>query len=341
MNRLGKIKVGIKGDNRPKSIDWFRGYGEYAKLFHKTFGDKPTKLQVIFPYDDVEQIMNEMYRNYKSGGLFCIGEGVNNDDYPKQSKDGTLTVVDKKCPCESYTDNNEGDCKIGINMNVIVIGMPVTGVWAIETASFNTRTNIRSALTLMKNLAGRIAGVPFWLSIEMTTSSISGSNRKFPVIQLVPDAPLEHLLAADANKSIGQTFLELSGQSDTKLLPVTEIVEDQPEQPIETVLQKDDKPAQDEQIEALKGKSEEESEPETEKKSGEPKIWPDDYNKGDILDLISNMRVKAGMRKDDNYPVDASQAWIESKIGTGKIGDQDKENLVTLAEELKIELGIK
>ena len=210
--RLGKIKIGIKeySDKAkadiPKSIDWFRATGNFSNEFHKVYGAKPNKIRVIFPYNDVEENLNEFYRHYKSGGLYCIGDG---EKATRIHPDNISEEID--CPCKHWSEE-KGGCNATINCNVVILGLHVVGVWAIQSGGVNTTNNLRGALELTKNLAGKITGIPFILSVEKVKSTLSGNPNVYPVITATPDAETEQLLSIGKELSASETFLMLSGQ---------------------------------------------------------------------------------------------------------------------------------
>ena len=74
---IGKIKIGMKNEKGlPTSLDYFRATGMYAPIFHNHFGDKPNKLTIIFPSNNVEDICNQrMELRDSKGRLFATSDG--------------------------------------------------------------------------------------------------------------------------------------------------------------------------------------------------------------------------------------------------------------------------
>ena len=74
---VGKIKVGKKSESGvPMSLDHFIATGDYQKQFSDIYGDKPTKIKVVFISDDLEQVCNEFYEcRDKQGRLTGKGDG--------------------------------------------------------------------------------------------------------------------------------------------------------------------------------------------------------------------------------------------------------------------------
>ena len=191
--RLGKIKVGIKSDKGyPQSVDYFVPTGNYAEEVNKLYGEKPTKIKVVFPFDDVEKNMNEFYRQYKSSGLFRICDGFNCN---KASDEGEFHEV----PCEKESGC---ECNASMNLQFIIMGLPVVGVWAFDSASYYSRMNVRSSLQMTIALGGKLQGVPFWMTVEMQESSGSGNKNRFPVISLAPAVTAEDMIQIKASSPL-------------------------------------------------------------------------------------------------------------------------------------------
>lgn len=190
--RLGKIKLGIKEFNQkanreiPRSIDYFRADGDYAKEFHSIYGKEPKMINVMFPYDDIERCINEFYRSYKAGGLYCIGDG---DTARRYSKQDDQFVDGHVCPCTALED---GDCSASIRLEFLIVGLNVLGLWALETNSYYNRGNIRGALEITSATAGKLVGVEFQMSIKMQKQH----GKQFPIVSLVPNIQLPEIPAA-------------------------------------------------------------------------------------------------------------------------------------------------
>ena len=77
MPRLGKIRLGEKIEKPgkhpyPKACDSF----VCPPQVQKVFGEKPTKLRIMFPTEDPSQWAQQWLRCYSmSQGLVCIGNG--------------------------------------------------------------------------------------------------------------------------------------------------------------------------------------------------------------------------------------------------------------------------
>ena len=76
---IGKIKVGAKvqkgGKEFPTSLDYFVASGDYKHEFDKAFGDKPSKIEVVFMSDDFEAVCNERFEIRSGKKLYGYGDG--------------------------------------------------------------------------------------------------------------------------------------------------------------------------------------------------------------------------------------------------------------------------
>ena len=74
-------------------------------------------------------------------------------------------------------------------ISVVVLGVSVIGAWNLTTSSTYSRSNIRAALQFVSSLTnGKYQRIPFYLSVEMKTSLLSGVSHKYPVISCTPVA---------------------------------------------------------------------------------------------------------------------------------------------------------
>jgi hypothetical protein len=189
--RLGKIRLGIKvipgGDKNPypKATDYFVVPDEVKELT----GDKPTKLNIMFPSDDEEIIARQYLKAYSySQGLVCKGDGR----YAIRKIDtATGALVDKETQdwifspnwtcnpdeCPEYAGQHR-QCRRVMNLVFLMPEIPGLGVWQLDTSSFYSILNVNSCLTLIRALCGRISFIPLILSLEPMEVTPPGVKRK-------------------------------------------------------------------------------------------------------------------------------------------------------------------
>jgi len=207
--RIGKLKVGEKTDKGfPTSVDYFIIDSDYKDLVTKKYGDRPKILNIVFPFDDVEDNLNEMYRMYVKSGLQCYGDGETNH---VASTEGGMVEEFDKCPCFQLNpdDDTKQKCFPSIIMSFIITGIGVTGVWHFTTKAVFSRSNIRGTMEMVKATTGRLAGIPFYLRVEMQDSTIANNPHKFPVVSIDCAMNLEALM---------QQNLQIDTSAETKKL---------------------------------------------------------------------------------------------------------------------------
>jgi len=227
--RVGKIKIGEpKKPNAPgRGIDYFRPTGRYAAIFTEILGEKPNEIEIVFPpapNGDIDQVINHYYRSYKGSKLFCIGDG----ETAKRS-DGKGNMVERKCPCELLNDDKK-HCSERLRLAFIIPKIPIVGVWEFETGGIHTRINAFSGIDITKAFAGNVAGIPMTMRVEFQTGAIAGSQSKFPVVSIVPNASTEQLLQlqnSDVNTRLnvmlmGQPMPKISEEPEPKRITASE-----------------------------------------------------------------------------------------------------------------------
>jgi len=73
---VGKIKIGEKSEQGlPKSIDYFKVDSRYKTYFYEAYGEKPSKLEVIFLSNIESEVCNQRYEIRQKGKLMGFGDG--------------------------------------------------------------------------------------------------------------------------------------------------------------------------------------------------------------------------------------------------------------------------
>jgi hypothetical protein len=201
--RLGKIHLGIRHPekNYPMKTDYFvlpKDHSDYAKMV-KLFGEKPKKLRVLIPSEDIEDWAPQYYKAYNmTYGLVCRGDGntalrmadVKDGELPRTPKDKTeyatskVNMIDIPCPgknCKYYQDKKCGEV---MNLRVIIPELPGLGIWQIDTGSINSILNINSCAKLIKNAFGRIRNIPLELTLEPINVNNPENGKKQTVFVL-------------------------------------------------------------------------------------------------------------------------------------------------------------
>jgi len=185
--RLGKIRLGIKVEPRgqnpyPRATDYFVVVDEIKKFV----GDKPKKLNIMFPTEEVDKFAQQWLRCYSfTQGLVCKGNGVKatrkiDVDTGDIARSSTREWVfsDWNCDpntCEQYL---EKQCRRVMNLLFMLPDVPGLGCWQLDTTSFYSIVNINSCIDLIKTICGRISFIPLILSLEPLEVSPPGITKK-------------------------------------------------------------------------------------------------------------------------------------------------------------------
>ena len=100
--RLGKIRLGVMGQEPgKKAYPKATSYLVCPPEVEKVFGEKPTRLDIMFPADDAAVIFSQELKMYRTSGLYCAG---NNERARRWDEQGNLKEI--PCPC-AYLESGE------------------------------------------------------------------------------------------------------------------------------------------------------------------------------------------------------------------------------------------
>jgi hypothetical protein len=185
---IGKIKIGEKvknsaGAEYPKSLDYFRATGNFASQFSAIYGQKPTKLSVVFISDNLAEVCNERYECWVKGKRWGWGDGT------------TFTVWDTTA--KAYVDNVPATdqrvrslkWELMLTLRFVLLEMKgIMGYWTFGTkAKATTIPSIVQAFDFVRGRAGTIIGFPFNLIVERKSGYNPDEPRNYPVVSLVPN----------------------------------------------------------------------------------------------------------------------------------------------------------
>jgi hypothetical protein len=150
--------------------------------------------------------VDNSYSYYKQSGLYCKGDGIEAHRVNNES-----VMVPVECPCEHLGK----ECQETTRLTFMIPKIPAIGVWQLTTRSRNTRINFVSILKFVQNMAGRIDGVPFILSVQYEESGLAGQKHKFPIVTLTPLAQMQQLLNA-GDKTSNQLLRQLTAEQPSE-----------------------------------------------------------------------------------------------------------------------------
>jgi hypothetical protein len=203
---VGKIKVGEKheGENFPRSLDYFRPTGDYAPLFWEAYGEKPNLL--VFPSNDAHECCYERFELRDGAKRYAEGDGETFEAWSDKEK-AYVTVTKTEYPniMEMLANKAKSEWKPRLTLRFMLLKLRhVMGVWSLSShGEASSIPEIISTWDMVQEKAGRVAGIPFDLSVSKVTSQKPGSKSSYPVIKLVPNLGVTQL---EMVKQLAPTF---------------------------------------------------------------------------------------------------------------------------------------
>lgn len=148
---------------------------EATIVFRSVYGDKPTELNILLPFNSVEENFEAWREAYVAGGLVhrCDGENV---IYEIDPDTGEQTVVngqpERKC-------DRSRNCKPVGRLKILIPELQRLAFLTVLTSSFHDIMNISRQLQAILQINGKLAGVPLKLRRRpMLISTPSGPDGK-------------------------------------------------------------------------------------------------------------------------------------------------------------------
>lgn len=217
IQRQGKIRIGQKVVSeskdgkvfeRPVALDYFVGPPEV----HRVYGERPRKLDILIPSENLDEVFDTSLRWYGKSGLKCVGNGRNASRYDEESLEWREVV----CPYHECPFYKSGHCTEVGSFQFILPKVPgaALSVYQIDTGSYNSTLNIKATLALLKSTLGRISLIPLVLEVRMEEKNPIDPRTgkritsKVPVLYLTTPFTFEELLeAARRNRLVQQLNL--------------------------------------------------------------------------------------------------------------------------------------
>lgn len=195
--QIGSIRKGAAKDpskNQPGSdLKYFRmDFDECEKgaieKFKALYPDgKPTDINIILPFDDIEKVWNPWREAYTAGALIhrCDGEFVNYAINPSTGERVVMNWHDAKgemvkCTIQNHA-NKQQRCKPIGRLMVIVPQLERLAYLVVHTTSIHDIGNISDQLSAIREMnGGHIAGIPLILRrrpVEISTPSGADGKR--------------------------------------------------------------------------------------------------------------------------------------------------------------------
>lgn len=188
--RLGEKKLGKGGVEYPSALDYFAVPEEVAEIY----GEKPRKLDVMIPTENIEEFFPQWYKRYgSSAGLLCKGNGKVATAMMDAGGMGEVECHGREC-----TFYQEKACKQIGNLQIILPKVKGLGVYQIDTSSWNSIVNINSGLKMVKGMLGRMSWIPLVLEVKMQEAHPTVNGKKIktivPVMSVTSDISVCDLL---------------------------------------------------------------------------------------------------------------------------------------------------
>jgi hypothetical protein len=213
--RLGKIRLGIKeknasGKEYPEKIDYFLLDPDDESILasvREVYGEKPKALDIMFASESPEQVFPQYLKRYSFGTLACKGDGEEGiqRNFSRQtvgSKDQMVRGEDTKVKCEGCTYRRQNKCRPLASLMFLLPKIPGIGCWQLDTGSFHSITTVNAGLKLVKQMYGRLSGVPIKLLLTPRAVTVDGRAKTVYVLSLSIDGTLQDALSKSSKDTL-------------------------------------------------------------------------------------------------------------------------------------------
>jgi len=256
--RIGKIHLGIQtGKGYPEPVDYFyvkedsSTSKESNEAFHKVYGDKPKSLDIILPFNTIDDIFPQWWKRYakrgQSGILICRGNGE--DALALDEKIGQW--AEKKGACVNCEYMKNGKCKKVGNLKFMLPYVSGGGIWQIDTGSYNSIRNLNGAIYMVMaysqlsqrmiseiycKLIVQLQDIPYKYIENNETKT---GTRKLPIMSMViSESLIDIIKKRNESKRLIPVPTEEEKEVPEDIIPLEKIESENVESPVKT----DEKP---------------------------------------------------------------------------------------------------
>lgn len=183
----GRIKLGSKDEKtgRPLRVDYFLVPEEVQRALGlkdgKPYGAQPKELEVLLPADDLDTIFPHYLRKYEpAAGVVCRGDGQTAKIWDAEHKAWQKTQCGYK-ECPHY---QKGLCKPYGRLHVVLPATRSTECYAVDVSSVQSIKALLADLAHIKEIAGKLKGIPLELYREPRKTSIGANRYTFHILRL-------------------------------------------------------------------------------------------------------------------------------------------------------------
>lgn len=202
----GKITTGTKSEKGfPVSLDYF-DISEFPEL-RAVYGEKPSKLVLIFPSNNIEDFVFTEYSQWGGKGKaavkkrYCDGESCTFNAAGKVNGKAIDPGASCPCVCKQFNLTGEDACKCYTSIKAFLVN-PNTGKienhipYKFENHSVNSSDNVLTEIIKISQITGgRLMGVPFLMSVTMKETLKAGEKRKFPIWSIQAVGKIDNVLS--------------------------------------------------------------------------------------------------------------------------------------------------
>jgi hypothetical protein len=203
LKRAGIIRLGIKktsartGKEYPAATDYFvlRDAPDLIDIY----GDKPTRLNVLLPFDEIDRNFPAWHQLWSAGGLVCQGNGelidyaINPNTGEVLVRNGVAQISNGlsggvkitqgdpvACPGLDHSYGRCKNCRPRALLIVIIPEMGRLAYYQVATGSIHNIINLTGQMRWYQECIGRLQGIPFVLELRaesISTPSGEGGKR--------------------------------------------------------------------------------------------------------------------------------------------------------------------
>lgn len=217
---IGKIKTGMKspGNKFPISVDYFIPTGDYAKSFTEVYGDKPSRIQVMFLSDNPKESCDERYEYRDDSGRLCAeGDGVEFKVWNVKKKEYEIrNILENENLMEDihkYFKAKKG-WEVTLKLRFIIPAVNrIVGLWELTTKGTQSSIpNVVNTFDSVNKMHGSVCKAMFDINVKKVTSQKPGEKSSYPVLSLVVNNSDENLMLVKnfilQNNQVTQNLLE-------------------------------------------------------------------------------------------------------------------------------------
>ena len=239
---IGQIRKGAPkpadGKKPGADLKWFRvEFDEReavsAEVFAKHYGPKPTEVDILLPFNSVEENFEAWRETYVAGGLVhrCDGERIWYEIDPRTGeKLVTNGVPEKRC-------DGHRECKPTGRLKVLIPQLQRLAYLTVMTTSLHDIMNLSRQLEALLQINGKLAGVPLKLRrrpVMISTPSGEGGKRARREKWLLSIEADPHWVKA---KLLAMKAAALPGNGLGEETPLLEAPDEPDEEPADELLQ--------------------------------------------------------------------------------------------------------